>query len=233
MDRHCLSFRMWICINNLDQVIWLAEIRSGCGSLIYSAGQGLILSMLGKNFQRETCINIRWHFKTFSLCLTENRARHFMYEGCSKWIAYFYLETSNFKLAQKYSFNALEVLPVARNAKFQPMYPLLEGVTVRWFGHSNKVLMNGRSKCLSGLVFPPSKECFQFQNQKEITWGMVWGIQGVRQNSYFFFLQKRRWGKTVTFSFFKNAVTIAEVWAGALSCRRRTCLKPVPGRRFW
>ena len=113
------------------------------------------------------------------------------YEGCSKWIAYFYLETSNFKLAQKYSFHALEVLPMARNAKFQPMYPLLEGVTVRWFGHSNKVLMNGRSKCLSGLVFPPSKECFQFWKQKEITWGKVWGIRGVRQNSYFFFLQKR------------------------------------------
>ena len=113
-----------------------------------------------------------------------------IYEGCSKWIAYFYLETSNFKLAQKYSFHALEVLPVARNAKFQPMYPLLEGVTVYWFGHSNKVLMNGRSKCLSGLVFPPSKECFQFRKQKETTWGKVWGIRGVRQNSYFFFLQK-------------------------------------------
>ena len=113
------------------------------------------------------------------------------YEGCSKWIAYFYLETSNFKLAQKYSFHALEILPVARNAKFQPMYPLLESVTVRWFGHSNKILMNW-SKCLSGLVFPPSKECFQFRKQKEITWGKVWGIRGVRQNSYFFFLQKRR-----------------------------------------
>ena len=115
-----------------------------------------------------------------------------IYEGCSKWIAYFYLETLNFKLAQKCSFHALEVLPVARNAKFQPMYPLLEGVTVRWFGHSNKVLMNGRSKCLSGLVFPSSKEWFQFPKQKEITWGKVWGIRGVRQNSYFFFLQKRR-----------------------------------------
>ena len=115
-----------------------------------------------------------------------------LYEGCSKWIAYFYLETSNFKLAQKYSFHALKVLPMARNAKFQPMYPLLEGVTVRWFGHSNNVLVNGRSKCLSGLVFPPSKECFQFRKQKEITWGKVWGIRGVRQNSYFFFLQKRR-----------------------------------------
>ena len=114
------------------------------------------------------------------------------FERCLKWIAYFYLETSNFKLAQKYSFHALEVLPVARNAKFQPMYPLLEGVTVRWFGHSNKVLMNGRSKCLPGLVFPPSKECFQFRKQKETTWGKVWGIQRVRQNSYFFFLQKRR-----------------------------------------
>ena len=36
-----------------------------------------------------------------------------------------------FQKAQNYSFHALEVLPVARNAKFQPMYPLLEGVTVR------------------------------------------------------------------------------------------------------
>ena len=40
-----------------------------------------------------------------------------LYEGCSKWIAYFYLETSNFKLAQKYSFHALEVLPVASVAQ--------------------------------------------------------------------------------------------------------------------
>ena len=39
--------------------------------------------------------------------------------------------SGDFKFAQKYSYDALEVLPVARNAKFQPMYPLLEGVTVR------------------------------------------------------------------------------------------------------
>ena len=25
LDLHCLSFSIWICINNLDQVIWLAE----------------------------------------------------------------------------------------------------------------------------------------------------------------------------------------------------------------
>ena len=25
LDLHCLSLRVWICINNLDQVIWLAE----------------------------------------------------------------------------------------------------------------------------------------------------------------------------------------------------------------
>ena len=54
-----------------------------------------------------------------------------MYDGCSKRIAYFYLETSNFKLAQKRSFHAIKRLPVARNAKLQPMYPLFEGVTVR------------------------------------------------------------------------------------------------------
>ena len=180
-----------------------------------------------------------WKQKKKKHCVCPDNRSHpltrilqwYIYEGCSKWIAYFYLETSNFKLAQKYSFHALEVLPVARNAKFQPMYPLLEGVTVRWFGHSNKVLMNGRSKCLSGLVFPPSKECFQFQfrKQKEITWGKVWGIRGWGGGGG----GGGGWGKTVTFSFFKNAVTIAEVWAGALSCRRRTCLKPVTGRRFW
>ena len=115
-----------------------------------------------------------------------------VYEGCSKWIAYFYLETSNFKLAQKYSFHALEVLPVARNAKFQPMYPLLEGVTVRWFGHSNKVLMNGRSKCLSGLVFSAQQGMLLISETKRNHMGQGLGSTGVRQNSYFFFLQKRR-----------------------------------------
>ena len=52
--------------------------------------------------------------------------------------------------------------------------------------------MNGRTKCLLGLVFPSSKELFQFRKQEEITWGKVWGIWGVRQNNYFFFLQKCR-----------------------------------------
>ena len=62
--------------------------------------------------------------------------------------------------------------------------------------------MHDRSKCMSGLVFPPSKEGFQFWKQKEITRGKVWGYspdfapcdfflgEAVRQNSYFFFLQK-------------------------------------------
>ena len=129
------------------------------------------LNLIGSNYP--SLKQIPWSQRCSSHC-----SLTIVYEGCSKWIAYFYLETSNFKLAQKYSFHALEVLPVARNAKFQLMYSLLEGVTVRWFGHSNKVLMNGRSKCLSGLVFPPSKECFQFRKQKEITWGKVWGIRG-------------------------------------------------------
>ena len=164
-------------------------------------------------FYQFVCAHIVYSFHLFVLSIQDNMLDK--YEECSKWIAYFYLETSNFKLAQKYSFHALEVLPVARNAKFQPMYPLLEGVAVRWFGHSKKELMNGRSKCLSGLVFPPSKECFNFGNKKK--------SHGARSGEY------GGWGKTVTFSFFKNA----EVWAGALSCRRRTCLKPVAGHRFW
>ena len=54
-----------------------------------------------------------------------------LYEGYSKRIAYLYLETSNFKKAQKCSFHAIKELSVARNAKLQPMYPLPEGVTVR------------------------------------------------------------------------------------------------------
>ena len=39
LDLHCLPFRMWSYISNLDQVIWLAKNR--CSILIYSAGQGL------------------------------------------------------------------------------------------------------------------------------------------------------------------------------------------------
>ena len=36
-----------------------------------------------------------------------------------------------FQVSPKVLISCLEVLPVARNAKFQPMYSLLEGVTVR------------------------------------------------------------------------------------------------------
>ena len=52
--------------------------------------------------------------------------------------------------------------------------------------------MNSRFKYLSGLVFPPSKELFQLRKHKEITLDKVYGIREVRQNSYLFFLQKRR-----------------------------------------
>ena len=63
--------------------------------------------------------------------------------------------------------------------------------------------------------FRPARNAFNFGDKKK--------SHGARSGEY------GRWGKTVTFSFFKNDVTIAEVWAGALSCRRRTCLKPVAG----
>ena len=66
------------------------------------------------------------------------------------------------KLAQKCSFHTLVVLPAARNAKFQSMYQLP--------GHSNKVLMNGRSKCLSVLYFRPARNYFQFGNNKISHW---------------------------------------------------------------
>ena len=39
--------------------------------------------------------------------------------------------SGDFKFQVSPKFHALEVLPVARNAKFQLMYPLLEGITVR------------------------------------------------------------------------------------------------------
>ena len=38
--------------------------------------------------------------------------------------------------------------------------------------------------------FHPARNAFNFGNKKKITWGKVWGIRRVRQNS--FFLQKRR-----------------------------------------
>ena len=51
--------------------------------------------------------------------------------------------------------------------------------------------MNGRSKCLSGQVLPPSQELIQFWKHKEMAWEKVQGIQEVRLNSCFFFFQKR------------------------------------------
>ena len=41
LDLHCLSFSMWIYISNLDQKSDWLRIKSRCGILIYSAGQGL------------------------------------------------------------------------------------------------------------------------------------------------------------------------------------------------
>ena len=93
--------------------------------------------MLFGTFSRvsEVCTHVQLKIVYKSGTKVQNSQRNLkvnsIYEGCSKRIAYFYLETSNFKLAQKCSFHALEVLPVVRNAKFQPMYPLLEGVTAR------------------------------------------------------------------------------------------------------
>ena len=48
--------------------------------------------------------------------------------------------------------------------------------------------------------FRPARNAFNFGNKKK--------SHGARSGEY------GGWGKTVTFSFFKNAVTIAEVWAG-------------------
>ena len=36
LDLHCLPLNMWIYISNLDQVIWLAKIRCGCGNNLFS-----------------------------------------------------------------------------------------------------------------------------------------------------------------------------------------------------
>ena len=42
LDLHCLTLSIWICINKLDQAIWLAKnYMWACGILIYSAWQGL------------------------------------------------------------------------------------------------------------------------------------------------------------------------------------------------
>ena len=67
--------------------------------------------------------------------------------------------------------------------------------------------------------FRPARNYFNFENIKKSHWA--------RNREY------GRWGKTVTFSFFKKAVTVSEVWAGTLPCRIRICLKPVTGHRFW
>ena len=62
--------------------------------------------------------------------------------------------------------------------------------------------MHGRSKCMSGLVFPhfrPARNDFNFGNKRK-SHGARFGEHGGGGG-----------GKTITFSFFKNALTIAEV----------------------
>ena len=184
--RRLLEYVLSITVLTSEMIFWPLAVC--CSNFVFTA----VFDMHSSNRLSKLAKSksLLWKPSSRLPAEKENHVYVLIYEGCSKWIAYFYLETSNFKLAQKYSFHALEVLPVARNAKFQPMYPLLEGVTVRWFGHSNKVLMNGKSKCLSGLVFPPSKECFQFRKQKEITWGKVWGIRGSEAKQLLFLSSK-------------------------------------------
>ena len=72
LDLLCLSVSVWICIkrNNLDQVIWLAEIRSRHGILIYSAWQRLMVYNVvqpvcskyayNQSSRCEKCPNVIW-----------------------------------------------------------------------------------------------------------------------------------------------------------------------------
>ena len=73
---------------------------------------------------------------------------------------------------------------MARNAKFQPMYPLLEGVPVSW---QIQVLVGTGISAQQGMI----------------------SISEIKRNH----MGQGRGGDEakVTFSFFKNAVTIAEV----------------------
>ena len=66
-----------------------------------------------------------------NLLRKSDKMRTRVLRGMLEKIAYFYLETSNLKLAQNRSFHAIKELHVARNPKLQPMYPLPKGVTVR------------------------------------------------------------------------------------------------------
>ena len=136
------------------------------------------------------------------------------YEGCSKWIAYFYLVTLNFKLAQrsplympsKYS-PWLEMQSFSRCIHFLKASQYADlGTVIRYWW------MADPSACRD-WYFHPARNDFNFGNKKKSHGARSGGGGG------------GCWGKTVTFSFFKNAITIAEVRAGALSCRRQTCFK--------
>ena len=141
------------------------------------------------------------------------------YEGCSKWIAYFYLETSNFKLAQKYSFHASKYSPWLEMQNFSRCIHFLKASRYADLGTEIRYWWMADPSACRDWYFRPARNAFNVGNKKK--------SHGERSGEYV------GWGKTVTFSFFKNAITIAEVWAWALSCRRWTCLKPVAGRRFW
>ena len=73
---------IWICTVchsecEIMSTIWIKKsdwlkIWKGCGILIYSAGQGFMLNMLGKIFSI-------WHIEIFFIFFPENRFWHFMH----------------------------------------------------------------------------------------------------------------------------------------------------------
>ena len=109
-----------------------------------------------------------------------------IYEGCLKRIAYFYLETSNFK-----SKNSLwlEMHSCSRCSHFLKALGYADlGTVIRYWWIADQ------SAC-QDWYFRPARNYFNLENIKKSHW--------TRSMDY------GRWCKTVTSSFFKNAVTIS------------------------
>ena len=109
----------------------------------------------------------------------------------------FHLETSNFNLTQKCSRVWLQLLEMQSFSRCKHFLKASQNADL---GTVIRYRWKADASACEDWYFGPTRNYFNFVNIKK--------SHGARSREY------GRWGKTPTFSFFKNTVTISEAWAG-------------------
>ena len=101
---------------------------------------------------------------------------------CKTLIIYIYKQFyKNYERCSKRTVKILVITQISlcHALNVVPMNSLPECVTVRWFRYTDKLLVYGRSKPLSGAISPPSEEDIQKHHFTIVTRDTVWWIRRV------------------------------------------------------